>query len=132
MRPASYLAAVANGPRASRRRPRSEALAKVASSIVDTWRLVVPMDSSPFAAKAGKVVQEVCLDPFQLPQPEPDVAQQPYLPKVAEQFKPRVLSGSDHVHMRRMVIVRIDHHAPALENRENDQFNPSAVGFQAK
>ena len=49
----------------------------------------------------------------------PDVAQQPYLPKVAEQFKPRVLSGSDHVHMRRMVIVRIDHHAPALEDREN-------------
>ena len=115
MRPASYLAAVANGPRASNRRPRSEALAKVASSIVDTWRLVVPMDSSPFAAKVGKVVQEIGLDQFQLPQSEPDVAQQPYLPQVAEQFKPRVLLGSDHMDMRRKVIVGIDHHAPALE-----------------
>ena len=57
------------------------------------------MNSSPFAAKVGKLAQEVDLDLFQTRQPKPDVAQQPYLLQVAEQFKPRVILGCDHMDM---------------------------------
>ena len=51
------------------------------------------------------MIHEVGLDQFQLPESEPDVAQQPYLPQVAEQFEPRVLLGSDHMDVGRKVIV---------------------------
>jgi hypothetical protein len=48
------------------------------------------MKSLPFTAKVGKVVQQVSSDLLQLPKSESDIAQQPYLAKVAEQFEARV------------------------------------------
>src|ERR1700690_4362133 len=88
MRPDSYLAAVARGPRARSLRPCSDAFANSALSIDDARCLGVAMKSLPFTAKMGKVIQEVGSDRLQLSQAEADIAQQSYLPKIAEQFEP--------------------------------------------
>ncbi len=72
------------------------------------------MDSSPFAAKLVKVVQEIGLDLFWLRQAKLDAVQQPNLPQVAEQFKLRVLAVADHMDMLRTAIVWISPRASPL------------------
>jgi hypothetical protein len=85
---------------------------------------MVAMKSLPFAAKVGEVAQQVSSDLPQLPQSEPDVAQQSYLPEIAKQFKPRMRLGSDHMDVGRTVIVGVDHHTPALEDGKNGGHPP--------
>jgi hypothetical protein len=63
------------------------------------------MDSSPFAAKVGKVLQKVALDLLQLRKSETDVAQHPDAIQVAEQFKPRMRFDANRMDMRRAVVV---------------------------
>jgi hypothetical protein len=77
------------------------------------------MDSSPFAAKVGKVLQKVALDLLQLRKSETDVAQQPDAIQVAKQFKPRMRSDANRMDRRRAVVVWIDHNARALEDGMN-------------
>jgi hypothetical protein len=77
------------------------------------------MDSSPFGAKVGQVVREIGFDLPELRKTEPDIGQQPNLLQIAKQLEPRVLAGPDHMDVWRKVIVGVDHHAPALEYRQN-------------
>jgi hypothetical protein len=62
---------------------------------------------------------KVDLDGLEVLALKPDVAEQPDSPQIAQKFKARVLLGPDHMNMRRAMIVREDHHSPAIEVREN-------------
>jgi hypothetical protein len=77
------------------------------------------MDFSPFTAKVGNVFEQVRLDLFDLAHLEPDVAHQPHLPKVTEQLEARVHVSSHDMHVRRKMVVGVDHHTPASEYGQN-------------
>lgn len=77
------------------------------------------MKSSPFTAKVSQVGHKVGLDLPELPENEPNVAQQPNLTQIAGQLEPGMFLGADDMDMGRTVIVWEDHHSPAFEGRED-------------
>lgn len=60
---------------------------------------------------------EVRLDVSELPQDEPNVAQQPDLTKVTKQLEPRVFLRANHMDMWWPVVIWVDHYPPAFERR---------------
>ena len=46
---------------------------------------------------------------------EIDVAEQAHPPQITKQLKPRMFNRPDDMHVRRAMVVREDHHAPAFD-----------------